>query len=471
MDAVAAGAPPQGAPYMLDTKDNRIGPRRRLSAADWDDLIGVMKERRIPALDAHGLMTDDALARIAGLDFVTSLHLGGSRELTDDGLLHLARMPQLERLDLSEYPGGRLTDRGLEVLRHLPNLRKFEMTWQAGITDRGVANLHFCELLEEVNLMGSPTGDGAIESLQGKAKLRRFSTGKLVTNAGISLLHNFPLFKSANGEGARLLVDGPFTDAGLAAIAGLEGVFDLDLFWHVDRITTDGFAHLIRMPNLEALGCDGELSDDVALGHIALIPRLKRLRIQESVATDDGFVALARSQSIEGIWGRVCPNFGSRGFVAFSKMPSLRSLGIGCKNLDDAALATLPEFPALRELTPIDFQDSGFRHIGRCRNLERLTCMYCRETGDAATEHIRELAIRYYYAGLTQITNRSLEILGGVESLEQVDLYECLRITDAGLPFLARLPRLRKVHLDGVPGITLGGTEVFRPGVHVYYST
>ena len=68
--------------------------------------------------------------------------------MTDDGLLHLARMPQLEKLDLSEYPGGRLTDRGLAVLRHLPNLRTFEMTWQRGITDAGVANLKFCDRLE-----------------------------------------------------------------------------------------------------------------------------------------------------------------------------------------------------------------------------------------------------------------------------------------------------------------------------------
>ncbi len=134
MDALAAGAPPPGAPYAVDTKDHRIGPRRRMAPADWDELIGVMKERRIPALDANGLMTDEALARIAALDFVTSISLGGSRELTDDGLLHLARMPQLDRLELNEYPGGKLTDRGLEVLRHLPNLRKFEMTWQAGIT-------------------------------------------------------------------------------------------------------------------------------------------------------------------------------------------------------------------------------------------------------------------------------------------------------------------------------------------------
>lgn len=471
MDALASGAPPQSAPYAIDSKDNRIGPRRRMSAGDWDELIGVMKERRIPALDAHGLMTDEALAQIAELDFVTSLNLGGSRELTDDGLLHLARMPQLEQLDLSEYPGGKLTDRGLEVLGHLPNLRKFEMTWQAGIKDHGIANLRRCELLEEVNLMGSPTGDGTIEALQGKAKLRRFSTGRLVTDAGLPLLHNFPLLKVADGEGARLLIDGPFTNAGLAVLAGLDGVFELDLFWHVNRITSDGFAHLIHLPNLMALGCDGELSDDVAMTHIGAMPRLKRLRIQESVATDEGFIALARSQTIEGIWGRVCPNFGSRGFVAFSKMPSLGSLGIGCKTVDDAALATLPEFPALRELTPVDFQDDGFRHIGRCPNLERLTCMYCRETGDAATEHIRKLAIKYYYAGLTQITDRSLEILGSMEALEQVDLYECLKVTDAGLPFLARLPRLREVHLDSSPGITLEGTKVFRPGVHVFYST
>ena len=57
------------------------------------------------------------------------------------------------------------------------------------------------------------------------------------------------------------------------------------------KITTDAFAHLLGLPNLEVLGCDGELSDDVALGHFAAIPRLKRVRIQESVATDNGFGA------------------------------------------------------------------------------------------------------------------------------------------------------------------------------------
>ena len=480
--AISSGAPRVPA-YALDPGEDRIVPRRMLTDGEWDELIAVMRERRITALDANGMMTDGVLARLADLEHVTALSLGGSRQLTDDGLLQLARMPQLERLDLSEYPGGRLTDRGLEVLRHLPNLREFQMTWQRGITDAGASNLRFCDRLERVNLMGSPTGDGAIEALQGKPALRALSTGRLVTDRGLPLLHNYPMLASWHGPevpadahgpvpgGAHLLIDGPFTDAGVAGLAGLDGVLELDLFWHVTAMTTDAFAHLASLPNLRVLGADGRLADDTAMRHFAAIPRLLRLRAQGTVATDAGFEALGRSQSLQSLWGRECLNLGSRGFVALSRIPTLRGLGVSCRNVDDEALATLPSFPSLRELTPIDVQDAGFRHVGRCETLERLTCMYCRDTTDIATRHIAGLSLTYYYAGLTQITDRSLEILGGMASLEQVDLYECNHVTDDGLPSLARLPRLREVNLDSLPGVTFQGTRVFPAHVRVRYTT
>src|SRR2546421_10334475 len=35
-------------------------------------------------------------------------------------------------------------------------------------------------------------------------------------------------------------------------------------------------------------------------------------------------------------------------------------------------------------------------------------------------------------------------------------------VTDAGLPFLAGLPRLQEVHLEGLPGVTLEEHECFR---------
>jgi len=469
--SLETGAPPIP-PYSIDTQRNAIGPRRLLTDREWDQLIALMKERRIDGLVANGLMTDALMARIAELDHVIALGIGGSRGLSDDGLLQLARMPQLRWLNLSEYPGGKLTDRGLEVLRHLPNLRHFEMTWQKGITDVGVANLRVCDQIERVDLMGSPTGDGAIEALQGKAKLSTFASGKLVTDAGLRLLQNFPRLKTRHGdENTRLLIDGPFTNAGLARLAGLEGVFDLDLFWHVTGITSDGFAHLAGLPNLASLGADGQLSDDEAMRHFAAIPRLRRLRAQGTVATDEGFEALSRSQTLEQLWTRETPHLGSRGFIALSRMPALRNLGVSCKQVSDEALAALPDFPSLRELTPIDVTDAGFRHIGGCAKLERLSCMYCRETTDVATEHIGGLQLRSYYAGLTQITDRSLEILGRMTSLESIELYECLHVTDAGLVFLSAMPRLKQFDVSGSPGVTLEGTKVFPANVMVRYST
>jgi hypothetical protein len=473
-DALTRGVQDDGSrvpAFAIDPKEQRASPRRQMSDVEWDALIAAMKEQRVTSLDAGGLITDDVLRRIATLDHVTALNLGGSRQLTDAGLQHLARMPQLEMLGLSEYPGGRITDRGLDVLRHLPNLRRFEMTWQRGITDAGVANLRFCDKLEAVTLMGSPTGDGAIEALQGKPHLRHFATGAQVTDTGLQLLKHFPHLKTFSGEGANLLIDGPFTNAGLSGLAGLEGVVDLDLFWHVTGITSAGFASLAAMPNLSSLGADGQLSDNEAMRHIAAIPRLRKLRAQGSVANDDGFEALSQSRTLERFWGRECPHLGSRGFIALSTMPSLVALGVSCKNVADHALATLPHFPSLRELTPIDVQDAGFVHVGGCTQLVRLTCMYCRDTTDAATAQITRLPLTYYYAGLTKITDRSLELLGRISSLEQVEFYECNGVTDAGLPFLVTLPRLREVALDGLPGVTLQGTRVFPEHVRVRYST
>ena len=468
--------------YKIDWKNNTIEPRLLLSKKDWQVIFDVMNEHRITGLTANGQMTDAAMEGIARLDHVTRLRLGGSKRLTNDGLRHLARMPQLQELELSEYPGGRITDRGLEVLRHLGALKKFEMCWQRGVTDAGVANLTFCDQLESVDLLGTPTGDGAIKALAGKRKLRHFKTGRLVTDAGLPLLHQFPVFKSWQGgdikyslmsaaaEPNHLLLDGPFTDKGFASIVGLEGLFALTFFWHISALTSDSLKPLADLPKLGFLGCQGSLCDDTAMRHIGAMSGLRMLMGQGTVASDDGFAALGRSRTIEYIWGRECPNFGSRGFIALAGMPALKGLAVSCKKVDDAALSALPRFPALRGIMPMDVPDSGFRHIGRCEKLEDLWCMYCRDTGDAATEHIAGLTkLKTYYAGVTRITDRSLEILGRMSSLESIEFYECAKITNAGLARLVGLPRLRELTVEGSPNVTREGVAVFPATVRVNY--
>jgi hypothetical protein len=467
--------------YKIDWRENHISVRGPESERDWDTIFGIMKEHRIAKLSAGGI-SDAAMKGLAQLDHVTQLQIGGSKSLTDEGARHLAQKPQLRELELGGPPSP-ISDRGLEVLRHLPELRRFKACWTQGISDLSMANLSFCAHLESVDLMGTPTGDGAIQALGGKRYLRRLKTGRNVTDAGLRLLHQVPIFKtwhggeihyelmSAEAEPNHLLIDGPFTDAGLASLTGLDGLFGLTFFWHCPAFTAAGLEPLKHLPHLGFLGCQDEHCDDEAMRQIATIPRLRMLMGQGAVAGDTGFEALSRSQTIEYIWGRDCPNLTGQGFAALAAMPTLRGIAVSCKSVDDASLSALPRFPALRELMPMDVPDAGFRHVGRCRNLEALWCMYCRETSDLATEHIAGLSqLKMYYAEMTKITDRSLEILGRMASLERVEFWQCAGLTDGGVAHLATLPRLREISLDGLPGVTRKVLTLFPAHVRVNYS-
>ena len=404
-----------------------------------------------------------------------------SNTMDDEALRHLARTPELRELRLSHNPGS-VTDRGLEVLQHLPELRVFEMCWQSGITDKGISHLRHCEHLEEVDLLGTHTGDGAIAALTGKPKLRKFKTGRNVTDEGLSLLHQFPAFKTWGGgevkyglmsfgaDPTHLLIDGPFTR--LAALSGLDGLFGLSFFWHTSNVRSDDLQSLAALPNLGYFGCPGEICDDDAMRHISALPNLRMLMAQGTVATDAGFKSLSHSKTIEYIWGRECPNLTGVGFAALAEMPALKGLAVSCKFVDDAALAKLPSFPALKKLMPMDVSDEGFRHVGRCHQLESLILMYCRDTTDVATEHIQALPnLKKYHAGYTQITDRTLEMLSCMSSLEELSFEGCKSITDAGVTALATLPRLREFSIGGCPGVTRASISAFPNNIRVTYSS
>ena len=467
--------------YSIDWKENRLSARGPQTRKDWEEIFAVVEEYGISKLEAGGI-TDDAMKGLAELECVTHLNVGGSKGLTDEGAQHLTRMPQLLDLEIGGWHTT-LTDRAFEPLRHLTQLRQFKSCWTQGFSDSAAAHLAACDRLESVNVMGSAAGDGLIRALAGKTALRFLDTGRGVTDKGIPDLRHIPAFKKwLGGEihvglmGAsklpnRLMIDGEFTDAGLAALDELEGVAALSFFWHSKAFTPAGLEPLRRLPRLEVFGIDGDQCGDEAMRQIAAIPRLRQLQAQGATAGDAGWEALSRSQTLEYIWGRECPNFGSRGFTALADLPSLRGMGISCKLVEDSALAALRRFRELRQFVSIDVTDAGFRHVGECEKLESLYCMYCRDTGDAATEHISGLQkLRTYYAGMTQITDRSLEILGRMETFENLEFWQCMAITDAGVTHLAALPRLQRIEIHNSPKVSRNITQLFRDTVRVHYS-
>jgi hypothetical protein len=442
---------------------------------DWSAVLARLKEGHGTGIDASGQMTDAMLEDLSRIEHLTALELGGSRNVTDIGVRHLTRMSRLRHLDLS---GTGVTDQGLEALRTLPELETVSLAWTR-VTDAGTAQLSSCERLTSVNLQGTATGDGAVRALAGKTRLCQLRTGNGVTDAGLALLHELPIFKSWHGGEPKmgllsydagpnyLLLRGPFTDRGMSQLDGLCGLFALNLDASELGITAAGLAPLVALPNLGWLAFD---ATDDAMPYIARMPRLRFLGCQDTVAGDDGFVSLSQSQSIEYIWGRRCHNLRARGFAALARMPALRGLSVSCKNVEDAGVAELPNFGALRELMPMDVPDEGYRHIARCEALESLILMYCRDTSDAATEHIVGLKnLKSYFASYTRITDRTPELLSQMDCLERITLDGCAGVTNAGLARLGRLPRLRELRVSG-PQITPGVLSGFPSQVRVHYS-
>ena len=72
-----------------------------------------------------------------------------------------------------------------------------------------------------------------------------------------------------------------------------------------------------------------------------------------------------------------------------------------------------------------------------------------------------------YFASYTRITDRTPEILGGIESLEEITLDTCAGLTNRGIAALARLPGLRRLSASGMPHVTPEIATAFGPGVRV----
>jgi hypothetical protein len=459
---------------LLDPTPPSGSPRAIAVTREWDDILRLLVERPSARLEAAGQMTDALLAEVSRIDGITSLDLGGSKELTDDGLRHLAGLPRLAHLNLS---GTAITDRGLEVLRDLPALESVSLAMTC-VTDAGMTSLASCSELARVDLSWTRTGDGAIRALAGKRELRQFRSGNDVTDPGLALLREIPVFESWQGgepelellrnssEPNHLRLRGSFTDRGMRELRGLDGLFGLDIDDEQLNITSAALEPLLSLPNLRWLAVDAK---DDWMPYIAELPRLRFLVVQDTTAGDDGFVALSQSRSREYLWGRRCHNLRNRGFAALARMPALRSLAVSCRNVDDATLAALPEFPALRELMPMDIPDAGYRHIARCEQLESLILMYCRDATDAATEHIARLTkLSYYFNSYTTVTDRTPELLSSMDSLERITFDVCHGLTNEGVARLARLPMLRELRVSG-RHISDDVARAFPPRVSVFH--
>ena len=98
------------------------------TSRDWDAVIRLLSMHSSAGLSAEGQMTDAMLAELSTSKTSCAHGLSGSKEVTDEGVRHLARLPELQHLDLS---GTRISDRGTASSCQLASARAISLEWDA----------------------------------------------------------------------------------------------------------------------------------------------------------------------------------------------------------------------------------------------------------------------------------------------------------------------------------------------------
>ncbi len=252
---------------------------------------------------------------------VVAVNLRGTW-INDVEMIEIARLPYLERLDLSHT---RITDEGMLNLKTAPKITDLKLFYAEWITDQGIAAIKDWKHLKRLNLRGTRVSDGSLEivsrmpalealdiahtevtdvgldNLITLVNLRELSLGRgRLTNAGLAMLRMLPELRYLDLSGARPVPpdapNGRSTGSGipeetLKAIAGLRELRVLYLGY--SAITPDGLRTLSSLQKVERLGLQGcSRVDDAALAELSKWTNLRYLDIQETPVTEQGLAAL-----------------------------------------------------------------------------------------------------------------------------------------------------------------------------------
>lgn len=139
-----------------------------------DDVLEVLRTQSgIKTLHLGGdTMTDRGLESVADLTDLRELVLWWATNITDAGVAHLGRLHRLRILDISLSP---LTDEGVRSLAALPELE--ELGLEGKFTDKSLLYLSRASHLKALRLSGGECAfsDEGLEHLEGLKDLQRLS--------------------------------------------------------------------------------------------------------------------------------------------------------------------------------------------------------------------------------------------------------------------------------------------------------
>ena len=343
------------------------------------------------SLSVTGPVTDEGIAHLVKMRSLRKLDIGSS-QVTDRGLAHLKQIKTLERLDLPQRD-QRITDIGLAHLAELPNLKCLHVSRGHYVdpkmnkeyyTDKGLAELAKCRLLEELSI-------GSIG----------------ITDAGMEHITKLTNLKDLNLFGCDNV-----TDKGVAKLRTLKSLTSLNIS-HAE-VTFSGLAQLNSLSNLTRLYVDN-LKRGGAMLDLSGLTNLENVSLgfehySEDAFSDADLMGLANLKKLK--WLQIGPrNYTDKGMAYLAQLPNIERLGIGGSGLTDEGLKHLTNMKKLNHLSIIgrfdtnkrDFTsggnitDKGLRYLGELKMLRFLNIYTDNTFSAAAIQRLRRELPNLFY--------------------------------------------------------------------------
>jgi internalin A len=229
-------------------------------------------------MELRGRKVDDrVLASKSNLLRAKHLNLYGT-SVTDAGIELLRGAPRLIEVHIaSDY----ITDRALAILCELPALESLSLDGVPRVTDEGLVHLQKSPNLAELRLSGTQVTDEGLAYLSGLKQLWSIGlSDTLVTDVGVRILGECPRLGLVGLGRTRV------TGVGLASLPNNE-----HFCLHLDGspITDEGVSHFARrLTHLQTLSMSDTPITDRALHYLAGLQKLNSLRVKNTNVTDEG---------------------------------------------------------------------------------------------------------------------------------------------------------------------------------------
>lgn len=390
---------------------------------------------------------NDSSMHLFGTRFtsLTCLNVLGHTLITDEGVLHLSKLPELKTLNVSGC--HRLSDVSLSTIGMLTKLEHLDLSYCAKITNQGLLRLTSLSRLEFFNVSNCP-----LVSYDGLTSLPKFSELKILDLSNLESMRSNVIQKVCQLPKLEVLVFNTFQhlyDDSLKCIcthlSGLRKLY-LDSCHGETQVGLGQLGKLTRLTLLTLTSC--QLNIDTV--EFNLLINLTHLDLRcNKMLTDTSVLKLSNLLSLEHLNLGGCRELTDISMLPLIGLTRLRHINIAfCDKITDAGIQGLSHLPLLEHVDPrrcTQLTDLAFKHLATVDglkprlNLKFLSFCECQNITDAATSFFADLT-NIHFVSLREtgkLTDVGVSNLIKLTNLQQLDLKGCIHITNASLGVVA----------------------------------